>query len=107
MVSNIKQMARQRIEILFEQAKETYAENPKLAQRYIIMARKVAMSARIRFPVQFRRQVCKKCSAVLIQGQTCRTRVRQRREPHVVITCLTCGYSTRIPIKQKKGVVLV
>ena len=95
-------MAKQRINILFEQANQVYKANPELSSRYLVMARKIAMAAKIRLPIDFRRRTCKNCNSLLMHGENCRVRVRQKREPHVVITCLKCGWQTRIPLRQKK-----
>jgi ribonuclease P protein subunit RPR2 len=103
--SDVKQIARQRIAILFEQAQETCSQNPKLAQRQIFIARRIAMAARIRFPKPFKQQICKKCNLVFIQGENCRVRIQKRRQPHVVTTCLSCGHVTRTPINPRKVVV--
>jgi ribonuclease P protein subunit RPR2 len=96
-----KQLARQRVQILFQQAKNTYKANPALASRYVETARKIAMSARIRLPTVYKRQVCRSCNAFLVPGETSRVRIKPRREPHIVITCLKCGSQTRIPLKVK------
>lgn len=100
--TGIKQIARQRIGILFNQAKKACRDDPKLAMQYVKSARKIAMAARIRLPVDFRRQTCKNCNALFVQGYNCRVRVKQKREPHVVITCLNCGNQTRIMFGKKK-----
>jgi ribonuclease P protein subunit RPR2 len=97
-----KQIARQRIQILFGQAKQVYKNNPELATQYVKSARRIAMAAKIQLPVEFRRQTCKDCNALLIVGSNCRVRVKQKREPHVVITCLNCSNKTRIMLKTKK-----
>jgi ribonuclease P protein subunit RPR2 len=102
MKSNVKQIAQQRILILFQQAKKVYNDNPQLSSRYIATARKIAMAAKISMPTLYKRQICKKCNTLLVQGNNCRIRTRQKREPHVVITCLSCGHKTRIPLKKKK-----
>ena len=102
MHSSTKQIAKQRIDILFEQANEVYNANPELSSRYLCMARKIAMAAKIRLPIDFRRRTCKNCNSLLVYGQNCRVRVRQKREPHVVITCLKCGWQTRIQLRRKK-----
>ncbi len=101
--TSIKQIARQRIQILFEQAKKVCKSDPKLAMQYIGSARRIAMAAKIRLPLEFRRQTCKECNSLFVHGVNCRVRVKQKREPHVVITCLNCGNQTRILLKQKKG----
>ena len=102
MYPSTKQIAKQRIDILFEQANEVYKARPELSSRYLGMARKIAMAAKIRLPITFRRRTCKICNSLLVCGQNCRVRVRQKREPHVVITCLKCGWQTRIQLRRKK-----
>ena len=102
MKSNAKQIARQRIQILFQQAKNVYHDNPQLSSRYIATARKIAMAAKIPLPTMYKRQICKNCNTLLVQGENCRVRIRQKREPHVVITCLSCGFKTRIQLNKKK-----
>ena len=99
---SIKQIARQRIQILFEEATQVYKNNPELAMQYVKSARRIAMAAKIQLPLEFRRQTCKNCNALLVLGSNCRVRVKQKREPHVVITCLNCGNQTRIMLKTKK-----
>src|SRR3990172_6764466 len=100
--SNVKQIARQRIVILFELAKKIRKEEPKLATQYVTSARRIAMAARIRLPLEFRRGTCKNCNTLFVHGVNCRVRVKQKREPHVVITCLNCGNQTRIMLKKKE-----
>jgi ribonuclease P protein subunit RPR2 len=102
MNSTAKQIARQRVQVLFQQARRTYKANPQLAQRYIATARKIAMAAQMRLPARYKRQICKDCNAFLVPGESSRVRVKPRREPHVVITCLKCGHQTRIPLRVKK-----
>ena len=99
--TNVKQIARQRIQILFEQAKKVGRTDSKLAAQYVLSARKIAMAVKTRLPVEFRRETCKECNNLLVQGVNCRVRVKQKREPHVVVTCLNCGNQTRILLKEK------
>ena len=100
--TNVKQIARQRIQILFEQAKKICKTDPKLATQYVASARKIAMAAKIRLPIEFRRETCKECNSLFVQGVNCRVRIKQKREPHVVVTCLNCGNQTRIMFREKK-----
>jgi ribonuclease P protein subunit RPR2 len=101
---SIKQIARQRIEILFGQARKAARSDPKLAAQYVESARRIAMAAKIRLPLEFRRQTCKECSSLFVHGINCRVRVKQKREPHVTVTCLNCGKQTRIMLKQKETI---
>jgi ribonuclease P protein subunit RPR2 len=103
MKSHIKKIAGQRVELLFQRAKSVYRSDPQLSSRYVVTARKIAMAAKMPLPVVYKRQICKKCNTLLVQGDNCRVRVRPNREPHVVITCLNCGSKTRIPLRKKTG----
>lgn len=97
-----RRIATQRVQTLFRLANETISEDPSLAQRYVKIARKIAMAARIHLPKEYRRQVCRHCKSFILPGVNCRVRIKQRREPHVVITCLNCGKQMRMPMRKKK-----
>ncbi len=105
--TSVKQIALQRIEVLFKQAEEVCKTNPLLAEEYVQSARKVAMSARFSLPAEFRRRFCKNCNSLLVQGFSCRVRLQQKREPHIVVTCLNCGNQSRILLRKKKDRVTV
>jgi ribonuclease P protein subunit RPR2 len=47
--------------------------------------------------------ICRECNSLFVQGVNCRVRIKQKREPHVVVTCLNCGNQTRILLKRKMG----
>jgi len=101
-VNETRRIALQRIHTLFGLAKEKVREEPELAQRYVKIARKIAMRAKLRLPKEYRRLVCRHCKSFIYPGVNCRVRVQHRREPHVVITCLVCGKPTRIPLRSRK-----
>ncbi|MGQ9506634.1 MAG: ribonuclease P protein component 4 [Candidatus Bathycorpusculaceae bacterium] len=102
MDSNTKRIAMQRIKTLFHLAKENIHKDQALAQRYVDLARKIAMAAKVRLPREYRRQVCRHCKSFILPGVNSHVRIKKQREPHVVITCLNCGKHMRIPLKAKK-----
>src|SRR4030042_1000 len=102
MDSDTRTIALQRVQTLFRLANGIFSEDPALAQRYVDIARRIAMAARIHLPKEYRRQVCRHCKSFILPGVNCRVRVRQRREPHVVITCLKCGNQMRVPLRKTK-----
>ena len=89
-------LARQRIERLFEMADRAYAERPDLADRYVGLARRISMRHRVSIPRQLKRSICKECYSYLRPGSNARVRVDGR---NVVITCLKCGGIRRYPYK--------
>ena len=94
-----KQIALKRVHVLFQLAKEVIHKNPELAQRYVQIARKIAMRTRLKLPKEYRSLICRKCKSFILPGVNCRVRIQHRREPHMVITCLNCGGHSRIPLK--------
>ena len=101
MDADTKRIAKQRIKTLFSLAKETMHEDSALAQRYIDIAKKIAMSAKTTLPTEYRRQICRHCKSFIYPGVNCRVRVQRAREPHVAITCLACGETTRILLRSR------
>jgi ribonuclease P protein subunit RPR2 len=97
-----KQIARHRVQVLFQQATRTYKTDPKLAKTYLLAARKIAMSARMCLPPDYKSKICKKCGELLVPGESSRVRIKPTREPHVVVTCLKCGSIRRFPLKTKQ-----
>jgi len=97
-----KQLALQHVRTLFDKAREVIHDDPTLAQHYAEMARKIAMSTKLRLPTEYRRQICRHCKSFILPGVNCRIRTQSKREPHVVVTCLTCGKHSRIPLETGK-----
>ena len=66
---NKREIARQRIEILFQQAKEKFPKSPSLSNRYVKLARELAMKVKIRMPVELKRRFCKHCYSYLVPSK--------------------------------------
>ena len=98
---NTRKIAVQRIETLYRVALETVHEDPELAKRYVQLLRRIAQRTRTHLPLHVRRGICRKCDTVLIPGYNSHTRLKQRREPHIAITCQSCGNITRIPMRER------
>ncbi|MCD6562581.1 MAG: hypothetical protein J7K23_01540 [Thermoproteales archaeon] len=96
----IKDIAIQRIDILFKMAEEVYRKDQRLANRYVELAYLIALRARVRIPKKYKYRICKKCRTYLVPGKTLSVRLRSRREPHIIMKCTTCGYIRRIPYKK-------
>ena len=101
MNSTAKQIARERVQILFQQAMRMYKTDPQLARSYIGTARKISMAARLRLPAAYTRRICKNCNTLLVPGESSRVRIKPTRETHLVVTCLKCGSLKRIPMRPK------
>ena len=99
---NNRQIALERIIILFENSIKTYSNDPELAQQYSVLARKLSMRYKVKLPITYKRMICKNCKEFIVPGVNCRVRTRNNRESHLVITCLNCDSHTRIPLKKRR-----
>ncbi len=93
-----KKIARNRINKLFSMA-ERSALNNKLnqANRYIEIARKIAMKYQLRIPSFLKRKYCKHCYSYLLPGKNCTVRIHRSK---IVIYCDICKKHIRIPLKK-------
>ncbi|MDR0439307.1 MAG: ribonuclease P [Methanocalculaceae archaeon] len=90
-----KEIALERIEILFDQAYNNRTD-PAFANRYVMLAREIAMCRRLRMPRVYRRFFCHSCHVYFVPGNNLRVRVQHGK---VISTCKVCGAVVRIPIK--------
>ena len=92
----VKQIARERIEILFSLAHDKQ-DNPELANRYVSLAREISMRQRLRLSKQQKRAFCRCCGTHFVPGKNLRVRVQHGK---VVYTCQECGNAVRIPLRK-------
>jgi len=93
--SKQKEIAKERIKTLFQQAEQTFVKDKSLANRYVTLARKISMKLRLRMPRELKRKFCKHCYKYLKPGTNARVRTRDGK---VVISCFECKKFTRIPV---------
>ena len=91
-------IAKERIAILFEQAAAMFSENKSLSNRYVTLARKIAMKYKVRMSSEFRRMFCKHCYKFLVPGKNLRVRLGEGK---LIYYCLECKKFWRMPIGRK------
>lgn len=90
-----KHIAQERIAVLFQRAEgEAQGGNLGRADRYVELARRIGMRYNVGIPRHLRRRFCKGCHGYLLPGRTSTVRVRRGR---VIVHCLRCGATQRIP----------
>ncbi|MGP8068899.1 MAG: ribonuclease P protein component 4 [Candidatus Bathyarchaeia archaeon] len=99
---NTREIARERIEILFNHAQRTFPKNRTLANRYIELARRIGMKAGVRLTREQKLRLCKGCGSLLVPGVNCRVRTRSEFGTIVLITCLDCGTKKRYPTVRER-----
>tara|TARA_Y100000310_G_scaffold345827_1_gene470695 strand:+ start:6483 stop:6782 length:300 start_codon:yes stop_codon:yes gene_type:complete len=86
-----KKIAEERIDILFSEA----AENPSYADRYVAMARKLAMKINLSLPRKYQRQFCKHCYKYLRFGVNA---TRRTKNGKLITYCKSCKKYSRIAL---------
>jgi len=80
-------LAKQHIHDLFKEAKAIYKIDKKLANRYVFLARKIAMKFKVKIPKEYKRRFCKHCYTYLVPGDNCKVRTSRG---NVVYYCYSC-----------------
>ena len=97
---DVKILAYNRILILFDQAKKQFNMDKSLSNRYVIIARKIAMKARMHLPKKVKQFYCKNCLSYLLPPYNVRIRLQKR---HVARTCLECNKTMIFPyVREQK-----
>lgn len=86
MKSKLKDIALERINESFKQADSVFSRDSKLADKYVKLARKVAMKINLRMPRNLKRKFCKHCYSYLRVGVNSRVRIKKM----IVYTCFNC-----------------
>ncbi|MBN1167253.1 MAG: ribonuclease P [Methanospirillaceae archaeon] len=95
-----KNIARERIDILFYQAERFAAEGElNLSDLCVKRARQIAMRERIRLCAIHNRKFCRRCCRYFVPAKTSRIRIYRGV---VTVTCLQCGYQRRYPLKKRR-----
>jgi len=89
-----KAIALERIKTLFKEAREVFKRDKELANRYVELARKIAMKYKVRIPSELQKQFCKHCYKFLMPDVNCRIRLHNKK---VVYYCLECKKFMRFP----------
>ena len=96
-----KEIALDRIKDLFKEAKKVFKKDPKLANRYVKLAREMSMKYKVKIPSQLKRRFCKHCYSYLMPSVNARVRTREGK---VVYYCLECKKYMRFPyLRERKA----
>jgi ribonuclease P protein subunit RPR2 len=98
-----QKIARERIEILFNEANSAAEEgNLQRANRYVFLARKLAMKYNVKLTREQRRKFCHFCYKWLQPGKNVTIKLNPKLQA-VEYVCKECGHINRYPyIKEKK-----
>ena len=89
-----RRVALERVVLLFDMASRVFKSESDLSDRYVDLARKIAMKFKVKVPSFIKRQFCKHCHCFLVPGSNCSVRLQKSK---VVYFCRTCKHFMRFP----------
>ncbi len=96
--ADLRIIALDRIKELINQADLVFLKKPYLANRYVYLARRMAMKYKVRLPIELKRKFCKHCNSYWKPGKTVRIRLLKGKK---VYYCLVCKHFKRVLYKRK------
>jgi len=94
-----KKIALHRMNVLFQLAESSALQGQMyLADRYVELARRIAMRYLVSIPPRFKRCYCKHCYRYLLPGVNSRIRIHRGT---LIISCLQCHQQTRMPLHHR------
>jgi ribonuclease P protein subunit RPR2 len=90
-------IAKERIAILFDEAKKIASKDKGLANRYVELARKIGMRYNVRLPSELKKYICKGCKAYLSPA----TAIFSTKNKILRIQCKACKRINRYPLRKK------
>ncbi len=94
-----KEIAMERIEILFKEAEKAFGKSPEKAKRYVELARKISTRTKTKMPKELKRKFCRKCNAYLVPGKNAKIRIKNKA---LIITCLECKALSKLPFWERE-----
>jgi len=98
MMNPEKKIALERMQKLFELARQTMKKDEELAKEYVKQIKKINQKTKTSIPPEIRRFLCKKCDSPMIPGFNSTTRTKNGR----TITTCKCGQIKRNPYNKEK-----
>ena len=91
-----ERIAKNRVKFLFQHAKEVFRQDSRLADKYVKLARRIAMKYKIRLHSSLKKRFCKHCHKYLVPGVNSRVRIHKHR---IIYYCFNCKHYMRHTIK--------
>jgi len=82
-----KSIALERAKQLFREADASFKSHPERSNRYVQLARKIAMKVNLKLPKELKRKFCKHCYTYLKPNINVRVRIRKGK---VIYYCFNC-----------------
>lgn len=93
-------IAEERIEILFNEAEKEFPSHPERSDKYVSLARRIAMRYTVRIPAGLRMRFCRKCYKYLTPNVNA---TATHAGSAIKVACRSCGYTRTYARESKNG----
>lgn len=90
------EIAKERIKILFSEAKKNFPERKDRCDRYVELARKISMKYKVDIPKELKRKICPECKSYIKPGNNCKVNFNSNQKV-IEYKCLECNNIKRYP----------
>ena len=97
-VGNVRALALERINTLFNEANSEFKIHSERSHRYVKIILKLAAKSGVRIPKKFRSNYCRKCKIYLSSGANSKVRTRKGK---LIVFCNRCKTYRRMLLKPK------
>lgn len=84
-----KEIARERMDVLFALAMECASADSTRARAYVRHLKRISEHSKVDMTKRMRDSICRKCGMVLIPGSTARVKIASSKR-HVIYECASC-----------------
>ena len=82
-----RDIALKRVRQLFDEAESSFKKHPERSNRYVQLARRIAMKVNLKLPKELKRKFCRHCNSYLKPNINVRVRIRKGK---VIYYCFNC-----------------
>ena len=97
----VQRIARERIELLFGYAEKEWKAHRERSNRYVELARRIAMRYNIRLGKELNTRFCKECGFYWVLGESVKVRTNPETKA-TEYTCTACGHRKRFGYSREK-----
>jgi RNase P subunit RPR2 len=96
--SAVRNVARERIEILYELSRDEFKKDKALSKNYISTLIKISQHHKVRLDPKMKAMICKHCKLPLIEGENAQIRIiaSQKRK---IYRCKICGHTNTLKFR--------
>ena len=97
-----REIATQRITILFHQATLAAAKEPELSRSYVRLLRRISAHYKVKLGSRIRNSICSRCNTMLVPGLTATVTLASSKS-FAAYRCMNCGAERHLFYRRRQS----